>query len=1032
MNSEIKNGCLAVHTTDPSVLEFSTDDFRSVDLHGRRYLLRTTENGDLEALAAPRIARLENGPDLHLSVVLLGPPDPEDIYLSPHVAGGRLSLTVDNSIDNIELKALSQWSGHTVNARVSERSHFDIRTADETLASIDHSRSRRAALETALTANLSRAVMSALSHGPSDLESISLNSLYHWRESKRQRMHLHGSWDGLYNIARQLAQANQGFLHSENITTIAAIALDQGVIHLQDHQGLPVSSSQIAADMLHRVHAMFLQRVDPGFMLREKPLSLPLSLSQSVNVIAEKSVETQLALLPAIKASMAASRPDRHLNITVLGNRRISRSTLPARRNHRPGAKTFKPAVNLSSGHDLIDAQLITRPIAMQQLSLHQAGLSWAGGFKPRSFPVVSDKKNVHKTLLRDRMQSKWQWYIPEWSLHLQDHDDINGAFRFEFEQRGFTANAEPAFYAHIQFELRAIEPDHLKRAIATSRQRGLTVKSILPSIQSVFLEIPYVDQGTGRISRRRLRATFRQNKGRLLCEVQVQHDTVRLAYGALSHPGFQSEPARVHISARFNAYEILTRAQSSIKQVTPRGVQTAGLSALPALQHRPVSLRPIAGVPDTVLRPGIVGAPVQIKPQPINDRKKYKLTQMSTEQKLDMLVPCSTYSQAYRQRIDDETFGIGCLQPLLLGETNHDLVQELADLRSDSFRVYRQLPQPNRFLVLPASYHLTRRLTTEDTAEPALGLYSAYDPARDDDTLFTFDAHLEPNITPLALERLKIALSRYSPSPQLDFPTEVDLESQTLTISSEGEYSFITDGPFLNVSIRANLSEALIIKARLESSGILGNGVFTLADGTRLEPSVIRIALNDIGGPWPEGPIQAQIQDKQLLLTNRAESDQEVVSAELQNPTQLIQLGTVINSRANLPVPLDAVHGSAIVSSLPLQNHAPELAEMRIFSELIRKQVAFFASFDLVASSTPLIEIRATLVGIGEEHGRTLEGQNKSAEIEFELPLTAMLSNIEMAYTIVYRNAQGAEHHSITGSIELSNTSLVSIPPVD
>lgn len=1035
MNSEMQLDCLAVETLESSVLEFSTDGFRTVNLHDRQYLVKATENGELVALPQPKIAQYKNGPDLYLNVVLLGPPNPQDVFLSPHVAGGRLSLTVDASISSTELNALSQKTKRKVITRPSERISFELRTPEKSLAKINHTLTKQATLESALSKALSSAVMSAMSHGPSDLEELFLDSVFYWRESTVQQMLLRGDWGALLTLTRHLAKTRECLILEEDFITIARQGIDQKVLHLQDQQGNPSADYKAAAEMLRRTHAMFLQRQDMGYIPKTKAMAMPLSIKQTVNIIKEKNIATTLDLLPAIKASMAASHPNKHLNITVLGNREISRSTLPERRKIHAGIQPIKPGISLSTGKDPIDAQLVTRPFAKQNINLLNTDFAW--NLNPKSLPVFNSKNAADQILMRDRLQTQWRWYIPEWALQLQTHDTADGPFSFELEQRGFTANAEPAFFAQIKFELIAHEPKHLINAISKAKKQGLTVKQCVPLIQSIYLEIPYINESTGQIARRRLKASFEQKGQTILCKVQVQHDTVRLAYGALSHPDFQSEPARVHIETRFNAYEASAYSSSLKKRAAPLGVVSAGVSTSPLLNQEITYTQPTFTRPTTVgighkpglNRPNLVTSPLPIKPQPTKPKYQFKLTQFGNAQNLDLLVPCDSYSQAYRQGNEDGSIGIGCLQPLLLGQTSPDLLQEIADLRSVAFRVYRQLAQPDRFLVLPSSYHLTRRMVSEGEFTPALGLYSVNNPNNTDENLFTFDAHLEPSITAAELKRLQIALNQFSPSPQLDFPSEVDLAEQELTLSTEGAHSFITDGPFFNVSIRANLSEALIIKARLESSGIIGNAVFTLADGTRLEPSVIKIALNDIGGPWPSGPVISELKDNQILLTNHSESAQEIVSVELLDPTRLLLLDTVIAAGATMPFALDSTHSDAIVASIPSQVATPKLNEMRIFSELIRKQVAFFAPFDLTTSQTPAIEVRAYIVGIDEEISRVLEGQQNNTEIEFELPLTATLSSLEMVYTLVYRNAQGEEHETLTDTIELSVTSLVSIP---
>jgi len=1024
----MKRSCLVVDEDKPSEYVFNSDGFIPVDLHGRRYLLRAVDGGDLEAIPSPRIVRNQQGPAIHLSVVLLSPPAPGDVYLSPHVAGGRITLTVDSTIDNVELMALSQLTGQRVHSRVAEKTAFTLRTEEDMLAVVENSHSRRVSMDSALSADQARMVMAVLSHGPVAEIPLRLECLYQWRELKQTRAHLQGEWAGLIEIARSISSTNNGLIVDSNLDAIAAMALHGGCLELRNDQGDLLNDSQSAGSMLRRLSSLFLERKADGFRLRERPPRIPLALSQTMGVAVNQHASTSLDLLPAIKAAMVASPPDKHLSITVLGTGDMQSSRIASRRvSKRTSRKPVASAVNLISGHDFVDAQIIAKPGDLQGLDLVYADKIRPILLKPRSLPVVEYKKRDTGRLLEDRLQSSWRWYLPHWQFVAPTANVSEGPFSFVFEQKGATSSGEPALFAEIHFELIAKEPDHLKSAISSAKRRKLTIKQIRPTVKSVFLDIPYVDESSGQTVSRRLRATFSQHNERIRCQVLVQHDTVKLAYGALSHPGFQSKPARIVVKCRFSAYETLQKYGSTIKHMAPRGLARASATESPVLHAIARPLKPINAVMLPVHLPT-----ASYKPRPVPAKREYTLTQLTDEQDCELLVKCSEFSQVYRRREGDTSVGIGCLQPLLLGTAPTELVQELSALRKNEYRVFQQLHQPNRFLVVPSRYHLTRRFDENDTALPALGLYSVLDPANEDGTLFTFDAHLEPDIPAIDLQQLHIDLLSYSADPQLDMPTEVDLSELEITLLAGGHHSFISDGPLLTVSIRTALRDALLFKAQLEGPGISGSAVFTLGDGTRLEPSTLNLSLRDIGGPWPEGPVKSELQGRQLLLTNHTESDHEIISVELSEPRRLLNVNSVLLAGATLPLSLEDSHAGVAISTSHVTGNAHRLDEMRIFAEQIRKEVLFYADFNIGNSSTPVIDITAQLVGMGERHNRLLEGEQGAARIEFELPLTSILSNSVLEYTVIYRNAQGEERHTLSETVDLANTSLVTIRSLD
>src|SRR5205085_785411 len=71
----------------------------------------------------------------------------------------------------------------------------------------------------------------------------------------------------------------------------------------------------------------------------------------------------------------------------------------------------------------------------------------------------------------------------------------------------------------------------------------------------SASLKVPYRDNATGEARLQSFAVELRQAGDTYSASVGVLNDWVRLLYGALAYPGFQSEPASLEISYSYEAY---------------------------------------------------------------------------------------------------------------------------------------------------------------------------------------------------------------------------------------------------------------------------------------------------------------------------------------------------------------------------------------------------------------------------------------------------------------------------------------------
>ncbi|MES2464683.1 MAG: hypothetical protein V4671_29320, partial [Armatimonadota bacterium] len=171
---------------------------------------------------------------------------------------------------------------------------------------------------------------------------------------------------------------------------------------------------------------------------------------------------------------------------------------------------------------------------------------------KPRPLPTVD---SPDAPLWADRRNPGTFWYAPEWELvRPAQSDEPEGArFGFDYTRTGVTAAGQPALRATIRFTLRPRISEATKAALEA---RGNPSAAPLPTPDlDIRLEIPFVDAADGRLRTDRFPATVERTGETVTATVELLNDWVKLCYGALSTPGFQSQPVRLLIAYSYAAY---------------------------------------------------------------------------------------------------------------------------------------------------------------------------------------------------------------------------------------------------------------------------------------------------------------------------------------------------------------------------------------------------------------------------------------------------------------------------------------------
>ena len=260
------------------------------------------------------------------------------------------------------------------------------------------------------------------------------------------------------------------------------------------------------------------------------------------------------------------------------------------------------------------------------------------------------------------------------------------------------------------------------------------------------------------------------------------------------------------------------------------------------------------------------------------------------------MLFPCATYGRVYVQTADPsagDTAGdqeIGCRDAWTLGQVQLRLYEPVdidVGVADPGFTVYRSLQVPGRFLVLPKAYTVTRFEPADTRAyRPALYMYSSVDAVHPERSSCIVMATLRPSVTPANRRALLDALRANSASdadPRMAdraggrSPATSGLSRQVGRPRPQVVPAVAKTPEGFQVSLATGIDGILQLKAILETGGITAAVSFPLADGTRLQSTLV-IDLGRIDGPWEAGAVDAKVSSgATATVTNRVERAADV-----------------------------------------------------------------------------------------------------------------------------------------------------------
>jgi hypothetical protein len=670
------------------------------------------------------------------------------------------------------------------------------------------------------------------------------------------------------------------------------------------------------------------------------------------------------------------------------------------------------------------------------------------------ALPIVEDSAAL---LWVDRSAPDRRFFPPAFTVRRPAPADppAASAFAFVLTRTGTTTDpSKPTLTATVRFTLDAGQSDATAAALAAA---GAPAAQAVPlGNLSVRLDVPFRDEATSEAKTQSFVADVSLAGSTVVATIELQNDWVRLLYGALAYPGFQSEPARLRIAYAFSAYvpieavpirlafvdkvaavQFVSRSNGSAlypgptldvatgtvqlhgaairldrevptaRRVTSHGAQivafhpTAASTAVATVAVAPAPA-PAVAVHPVLSLPAFAVATLR--------EPRYSVQTIVREAAVDVLLPCDTYGAFYLQNGDTGQVAIGCSDVLKLGQLTYHLYDELPDLRAATHRVFRSLQQPGRYLVLPTTYRVTRYAHTEPPerrGRPAAMIYALVGDTPDQST-YWFTATLEPDVPEGVRARLVADLASLAPAgviPALDFPTDPAVGatvSYTWAVP-DGVGTPVTHALWnsFQVSLSTSLYQGVVLKELIEHSGVRGAAKFSLPDGTAPLSSELVIDTA-VTGPWIGGPVPATLDGAAAVLRNVTPVPVDVTAVEVRRAgaTALdrVAVAKTVAPGEELRVDLGAGADAAFADYAPPA--AAPLALLGVFEEDVATNVTFVNQVALANHALTSLTIRARVEGTIREYEATL-GELATATLNLAFPLTTYLQDQTVQYRL-------------------------------
>lgn len=668
-------------------------------------------------------------------------------------------------------------------------------------------------------------------------------------------------------------------------------------------------------------------------------------------------------------------------------------------------AATLQPSIQPAHTAHLLSSQAIhvQQATVMPAISHHvlPQAIFLTPAIFAESLPILGDPNT---TLLADKNNPKLRWYLPAITLvhPMPNQAPDQSPFLFEFESIGSSTTGRPAIRAKLRFTLELSQSPEAATALAANT--NLSARMIEPIEPAVSLSVPYIEETTGELRRASYRGTVTRSGNRLHITIELLNDAARLTYGSLSTLNFQRETARLEVAYQFAGYELAFNRPELVfggkisHAVLLQKTRDDGESIPISIGGREFIFRANAGhlSAEKLSLAGRITTSNDALALP--NKVKYAQRLTIRQQSLEVFFPCTELGAFYREKRGAATVAIGCAEAFRLGQAPSRTYQEIVDLNQPSYRVFRNLQQPGRFLLLPLAYEITRYSPGVPAREyrPALIVYSSLDADHDERSRIRFETMLGPAISPYEYENLRRRLLTEAQSPVLELPNMLAQQTDfrwNLTSSPPVEAITSATPECLHTALATDLSSALLLKTIIQNTGLTGEARFTLEDGS-VVTSALSIHLGRISGPWPAGPLAMQRNGATLQLTNRIEGSLAIKDVYLfngQNEPTRLPVEKQLAPAASLDVVASDTFTTAQADIVPLADGNPTFEEVRAMIEEIQCNIVFVDLVNYDNYGLTRLDIETRLRDVPGVFRVPMD--NRRGSVNFLLPLTTYLA---------------------------------------
>lgn len=1043
---------MSAHSTGPpgwrrlALAEFAGNRF---------YAARSlTPEAGWTVLSTPRLAGPFDRPACAVTVLLARSPLPSEETIRPLISRALLTATVDVGLTEAERDtAQAVLAGPVQNAfaRKGAIEWFDQRGS--LLAHVDaYGLEPSAQISTWVADELARALVDCVT-GPGDAGLIRAVLRFPVAAAAAA---FQLSLDRARVTSALRLQAVDGVVtRTQAESVLGELLFDESVKGASD-QATPVIAV-LAAHLCELLTDVLEPDLDDSerLLLHDDPTQLPRTLSLSVPAIrGTQDVVFETSLSEVLTPARAVS--DRIVTLVALGTHEPPLETVPPRkrspRRREPGASlpliarkerlvSLSLAVTPALANRPSAAELVTSDVTMPLAQ--SARVRWWAAHDVVAperedigeGPIVDDP---NATTYPDHENANI-WAAPDYRLVVPNPNDdpTTSPFLYSFSQQGTSQSLRPGIDATIRITLHAEEAPAGQQPIATSGETAL-------------LLIPFREPTSGETIVQSAIGDVRRDGATLRIEVRLADDVARLAYGALAYAGFQDEPAQLKLAASFRAWRPVPPEAHVVfgGKLAPIALRTHDDPVVPIpdqvlfdphrleiAQHsqrirlipggngnglRERGLTDLASVRRTRARDldepqarRLPAAALVAKPELIGggrigtngQRPRYGQQTVVREQVIDLLFPCNELGGLYRQRqADGSEQAVGCQDILRLGEIVYRLYEQVTDLQSERYSIFRALAQPGRFLLLPARYRITRYGPSEPSDRafrPAALLYGLLQPDPTQNRYY-LTATLEPDVAPFERQAIIDRLVTITPAgvtPSLHLPTDpVCAAERTYQWAlpsglSMPEVTQLQNG--FQVSVSSGLDNALLLTELIEHSGLQGSVSFALPDGMTLVSDLCLDSV--ITGPYLGGPLRLTPAAGEMLVENPTERAIDVL--ELRGGEGSVAVNQTIPPSGRITTAKPTGDGH-IVARFRAHDEPMSLKQMRVFVEDVIADVIFVNLIDFKAHDLTAVEVFCHLQGESEAFTATL-GERQSAKIELTLPITDYLQKQILLYQV-------------------------------